>query len=173
MLLHACVPTITIASVGTGNYPGPATAPTRAAAAALGLDLEEHRSHQLDAEVIGRARLLVAMERAHVREIVVCDRSAFERTFTLREIVRRGEQVGPRRPIESLESWLGAVGVGRAPNDFLGTDAADDIADPVGRSQKVHDATAAELASLVDRFAAVAFPDEWSRRVRPRATMDR
>jgi len=109
--------------------------------------------------VIGRSRLLVAMERAHVREIVVCDRTAFPRTFTLREIVRRGEQLGPRRSIESLESWLDAVGAGRVPNDFLGADADDDVADPVGRSQKVHDATAAELASLVDRFAAVAFPD--------------
>jgi protein-tyrosine-phosphatase len=158
VLLHARVPTITIASVGTGNYPGPATAPTRAAAAALGLDLAAHRSHQLDADVIDRSRLLVAMERAHVREIVVRDPSAFARTFTLRELVRRGEQVGPRRPIDPLEAWLDTVGAGRTTSDFLGSDDDDDVADPVGRSQKVHDATAAELASLVDRLATVAFP---------------
>jgi protein-tyrosine-phosphatase len=158
VLLHARVPNITIASVGTGNYPGPATVPTRVAAASLGLDLESHRSHQLDADVIGRSRLLVAMERAHVREIVVRDPSAFGRTFTLRELVRRGEQVGPRRPIDPLASWLDVVGAGRAPKDFLGTDDDDDVADPVGRSQKVHDATAAELSALVDRLATVAFP---------------
>jgi protein-tyrosine phosphatase len=158
VLLHARVPTITIASVGTGNYPGPATVETRTAAAALGLDLGDHRSHQLDAEVVGRSRLLVTMERAHVREIVVREPAAFGRTFTLRELVRRGERVGPRRPIDPLERWLEVVGAGRALADFLGTDPDDDVADPVGRSQKVHDATAAELSSLVDRLAAVAFP---------------
>jgi protein-tyrosine-phosphatase len=158
VILHARVPSITIASVGTADFPGPATPETRAAAAALGLDLESHRSHRLDTESVRRSRLVIGMERAHLREVVVREPGAFGRTFTLRELVRRAEEVGARPDGLTLDAWLEQVGAGRAPADLLGSDPDDDVADPVGRPQAVHDATAAELSSLIDRLAVLAFP---------------
>jgi protein-tyrosine-phosphatase len=158
-MLHARVPTSTVASVGTGRYPGPATAETRAAAASLGLDLDEHSSYQLDPGSIARSRLILTMERAHVREVVVLDRRAFPRTFTLREIVRRADAVGPRGQDVTLEDWAALIGQGRTPKDLLPGGSDDDVADPVGRSQKRHNETAAQLSALVERFAALAFPE--------------
>jgi protein-tyrosine phosphatase len=152
------VPGITVASAGTGNHPGPATADTRAAASKVGLDLDAHRSRQLDDELVGRARLIVGLERAHVRDVVVREPGALARAFTLRELVRRARVVGPRPADTELGVWLTRVGAGRTPRDLLGAAAADDVADPAGRSRKLHESTVTELAALVDELAALAFP---------------
>jgi hypothetical protein len=52
--------------------------------------------------MIRHATLRIGLEREHVQEAVLLDGSAWPRTFTLKEIVRRGEEVGPRRPGGSI-----------------------------------------------------------------------
>jgi hypothetical protein len=80
------------------------------------------------------------------------------RAFTLKELVRRGEAIGPRGAGEPLEAWLAAAGEGRRRADLVGDDPLDDVADPVGGPERLYAATADELQDLVTRLADVAFP---------------
>src|SRR5687768_8238326 len=67
-----------------------------------GLDMTGHRSQAMSRELLRSADLILAMAREHVREAVVLDPSLWPRTFTLKELVRRGEAVGPRGQDETL-----------------------------------------------------------------------
>ena len=103
------------------------------------------------------------MTREHVREAVVLVPDAFERTFTLRDLVRRAEAADPPpdgvdQDPEAFQAWLGALGAGRRAVDLMGDSSDDDVTDPMGRSRRFYERTAAELEDLVDRFVAIACP---------------
>lgn len=128
-----------------------------------GLDLGAHRSVPLTPGQVATADLLIGMTRQHVREAVVLEPDAIARTFTLRELVRRAEVVGPRLidgqdGSESVQAWIGRLGLGRRARDLMGDDPADDVADPMGRSRRFYERCAVEIEDLVDRFVALAFP---------------
>jgi protein-tyrosine phosphatase len=123
------------------------------AMAARGLDLSAHRSRLMSRSLLERADLIIGLEREHVREAAVIDPERFGRTFTLKELVRRGEAVG--RATGTLDQWLAAVSAGRRPVDLLGASADDDVADPMGCSDAVFERTAVELSSLIDRLVVL------------------
>jgi protein-tyrosine phosphatase len=132
-----------------------------------GLDLTAHLSRPLTAAMVAEADLVVGMAREHVREAVVLEPSALPRSFTLRELVRRGEGLGVRRAaageadaqgLEPFASWIARVGEDRRAASLLGRDPVDDIADPMGMSRRAYERTAVEIEDLVDRFVALAFP---------------
>jgi len=146
------------ASVGSaGLLPGgsPATDHAVAVMRARGVDIRHHVSRRLDPRVARLTPLVVGMARRHVREAVVTYGAAIERTFTLKELVRRGEKVGPRRPDETVSVWLARVGTGRQVSDLIGDDPDDDVADPIGRPRQEYEATVAELDDLITRFVAL------------------
>ena len=152
------------AEVGSaGLLPGgaPATPDAVATMAARGVDIREHVSQTLDHELVASTLLVVGMARMHVREACVLYGAPIERTFTLKELVRRGEQAGRRRVDESVAAWLSRVGTGRRPSDLVGDDPVDDIADPVGRPRSEYEDTADELEDLLTRFVdlVVGVPD--------------
>ena len=63
------------------------------------------------------------LERYHLRESVAAGAAGpFERTFTLKELVRRAEEFGPRRPDEPLAAWLRRLRPGRRLGDLVGVD---------------------------------------------------
>lgn len=128
-----------------------------------GLDLAAHESHQLEAGELAAADLVVCMARRHVREAVVLHPPAWPRSFTLKELVRRGETVGPRRADQPLEAWLAEVGAGRTRATLLADDPLDDVADPIGGPDPAYEATAALLEDLVARAVDLAFPDPATR----------
>ena len=148
---------VTVASAGE-RYVG-VRAPGGAirAMASRGLVLDEHRSRQIAVEELERADLVLGMARMHVRAAVVRSPGVFPRAFTLKELVRRGEAVGARRPDQSLGAWLGVLHAGRRSDELLGDDPADDVADPMGGSDADFEATARELESLLDRLVTLAF----------------
>jgi protein-tyrosine phosphatase len=148
----------TVESAGLGDSGYPATSPTVEAAGRAGYDLSDHRSTRLAADQIARADLLLGMERRHVREAVALDPSAWPRAFTLRELVRRGDAVGPRAAGEDLASWLSRVHAGRRPADMLGTSRDDDVADPTGDPLADYDSTVRVLDELVTRVVALGWP---------------
>jgi protein-tyrosine phosphatase len=117
-----------------------------------GLDLTEHRSRTFTAEAIERADLVIGMARLHVREAVVAAPDSWRKAFTLKELVRRGEDIGPRANGQPLEEWLLKAHAGRIPNDLLGESDDDDVFDPIGSTRQVYEATAAEIEDLVDRL---------------------
>jgi protein-tyrosine phosphatase len=146
------------AEVGSaGLLPGgaPATSDAVATMAARGVDIREHVSRTLDDELVAGTRLVVGMARLHVREACVRYGAPIERTFTLKELVRRGEQAGGRRADEPVAAWLGRVGAGRLTRDLVADDPVDDIADPVGRPRAEYEDTADELEDLLQRFVGL------------------
>jgi len=126
-----------------------------------GVDLSVHRSRIMVPEKVATADLVLAMARMHLREAVIMVPRRFGRIFTLKEFVRRAEQVGPRVE-EPFDDWIGRVGFGRRTVEFLGESPEDDIEDPIGQSVATYDRTAAELDELVARLSALV----WSRAAR-------
>ena len=143
------------AQVGSaGLLPGgsPAQPDAIAVMAERGVDITRHVSCQLTPEIARSANLVLGMARQHVREACVGYGALLQRAFTLKELVRRGDNVGPRREDETLYTWLGRAGSGRRPTDLVGDSALDDIADPIGKSRQFYEATAEELDELLRRF---------------------
>jgi len=122
-----------------------------------GLDMTANRSRTMSGEVLSGADLIVAMAREHVREAVVLAPAVWGRTFTLKELVRRGEAVGPRRPDEPLDAWLARTHQGRRVADLSGSSDTDDVADPIGLPRPSYERLADELEGLLDRLVRLAF----------------
>lgn len=125
-----------------------------------GIDLSTHRSTMITPELVSSADLLLGMARLHVREAVVLRPEAWPKSFTLKELVRRGEDVGPRAAGQPIDEWLAKAHAGRSRTDLLGDATADDIFDPIGSSRSVYEKTAAELEDLIDRLVALLFGQE-------------
>jgi protein-tyrosine phosphatase len=142
---------VTVSSAGILFDGRPATDEAVETMANMGIDLSGHRSRILDADMVKAADLIVAMERLHAREAMVLVPDVFHHTFTLKELIRRGESVGPRGT-ESVQDWMALTSLGRRPLDLLGESEQDDVADPYRRSARVYAATAAELDDLVARL---------------------
>jgi protein-tyrosine-phosphatase len=123
-----------------------------------GHDLTRHRSRVMDADMLRGADLVLGMERLHVREAVVLVNDVAPRAFTLKELVRRGRAIGPRRADESTEAWLARAAEGRRATDHLGASAEDDVADPIGRPIEHYERTANELDALVGSLSDLLWP---------------
>jgi protein-tyrosine-phosphatase len=145
-----------------GLYEGgaPATATARAVLAARGLDLSAHRSRALDDAEVGLldADLIVGMERRHVQEAAVLG-APQGRCFTLPELARLAREAEPRRPGEALAGWATRLAGPRSVADFVRVGSAtDEIADPIGKSQAVYEATVVQLTELLTTVVDRAFP---------------
>lgn len=126
-----------------GAFPGgsPATPDAIATCADMGIDINSHLSRRLDRTILGEADLVLVMTREHLREAVVTDPSAFGRIFTLREIVRK-LRANPHATLAELHQ-------GRSTRDYLHSDPADDVADPIGKPKAEYVKTANEIDDLL------------------------
>jgi protein-tyrosine phosphatase len=143
------------ASVGSaGLLPGgvPATPDAVATMADRRVDISDHVSQTVTEEMVRDTPLTLAMTRHHVRELCTAYGAPMDRTFSLKELVRRGETVGRRVRGESVYAWLARGNAGRRTADLIGDDAVDDIADPVGHPRHVYEVTADELEDHLRRF---------------------
>ena len=123
-----------------------------------GLDISAHRSRIFDREMLQHTDLVVGMAREHLREAILAVPDVWPRAFTLKELVRRGERMGPRAPGESLDAWLARAHAGRVRGDLLGSSDDDDVADPIGSGRSSYERTADELTDLTDRLVDLAWP---------------
>jgi protein-tyrosine-phosphatase len=163
LLDHALRPrglAVTVESAGLAPAGQPAMAEACRVAAERGLDLSGHRSTLVDRGSVTRATVVLGMERRHVREAVMLDTTAWSRTFTLKELVRRGSRAAPRQPDESLAEWLARLHAGRLGADMLGASTDDDVDDPVTSRATTYDALAAELDALLRMLVLMAWPAE-------------
>ena len=137
----------------------PATDHGRAVMADRGIDTSGHRSRRLRPDLLSGADIVIGMARTHVREAVALAPDAMGRAFTLKEIVRQGEERGGRAPGESVEAWLARLVAGRRLSDLLGESDADDVADPIGGPRRAYERTADELDDLTARLARLLGAD--------------
>ncbi len=151
---------VTVSSAGLYEGGSPATAHGQDAMARRGLDLDAHRSRQIDAAMVADAGLVIGMAREHVREAVALDPAALAKTFTLKELASQAQAVGERAPDEGFEQWLARLGDGRRREELVGVghDDASDVADPVGRGPADYEHTADLLDDLLGRFVSLAWP---------------
>jgi protein-tyrosine phosphatase len=149
-----------VSSAGLLPPGSPAMPEAVAVMAARGLVLEDHRSRRIEPSILDGADLILGMTREHVREVAVLDPSALARTFTLKELVRAGYDVGPRRPGEALPGWLARVGAQRRREALLGVghNPDYDVEDPVGRPRAEYEQTATDLEQLLERVVALVWP---------------
>jgi protein-tyrosine phosphatase len=125
-----------------------------------GLDLGGHRSREATPALVGDADLVLGMAREHVRDAATLAADVVPRAFTLKELVRRGEAVGPRAPGEPLGEWLTRAAAGRRTPDLLGSSPDDDVPDPIGEPIGRYRAVADEIAAATDRLVNLAWPTE-------------
>ena len=123
--------------------------------ATRGLDTSGHRSRKMTAEMLNQADLVVGMAKEHVREAVLLAPDCWPRTFTLKELVRRGEEAGGRSPDQPFSEWVSKIHAGRTRADMLGHSETDDVADPIGRRRNFYDRTAEELDGLTAQLATL------------------
>ena len=101
--------------------------------------------------------LVLGMSRAHVRHAVVIVPEIWPRAFTLKELLRRGLETGPRAPGERMADWLARVHEGRERVALLGDSPADDVADPIGGPPQAYANTAALLNDLTGGLASLCW----------------
>jgi protein-tyrosine phosphatase len=121
--------------------------------ATRGLDTTAHRSRRMTAEMLLETDLVIGMAKEHVREAVLLEPDVWPRAFTIKELVRRGEEAGGRAPDQPLGEWLSKVHAGRTRADMLGASDVDDVADPIGRRRTFYEQTADQLEDLTARLA--------------------
>jgi protein-tyrosine phosphatase len=125
-----------------------------------GIDLVDHRSTQMTDDMLDAADLIVAMAREHVREVVVNVPQAWPRTFTLREIVRLGEDAGARDKGQPLDEWIAKLHAGRTAAGLVGTSDIDDVSDPMGKGRRSYVEAADEIAALIGRLVALVWGEQ-------------
>jgi len=138
-----------------GFHEGGARAcPTMSAfGAEVGLDLSFHESRTVDTYTLADARLVLAMERRHARDLMVSFDAGFERIFTVGGFIA---QAGSTPPMgEGLDEWLERVGPLRTHSEFVGEQCDDDIVDPHGESKRIHRRAFEHLQFAMDRVADI------------------
>lgn len=151
---------LTVGSASTLLRPGHrATPATLAALRARGIDAEAHRSRTLTPEIVAGADLVLTMERVHLRVAALLTPDAFDKTFTLKEFLRRALRNDPRRTSEPLDLYLQRISIGRDPVELLTTNEADEVADPQGGPPAGFAATCDELALLCGGVVELLFGD--------------
>jgi protein-tyrosine phosphatase len=128
--------------------------------APFGIDLTEHRSQTLSAPMLQQCDLVIGMGRRHIQEAILLDPPCWPQVFTLKELVRRSGEIGPRRPGQGIRSWIEAAQGDRTRDSLAHRAAADEIADPYGHSFERYQQTAAELTRLTAQLAGALWPDE-------------
>jgi protein-tyrosine phosphatase len=154
---------VLVQSAGTMDVDLAVPEPLVEEALSFGIDLSRHVPHRLRAAWVDEADLVVGMAREHVRDLMLMDPTWLARSFTLREIVRRGGVCGPRPSTEDLGSWLERVGEGRHVSDVIGRSTIDDVEDPMGGTADDYQAMLDAVSVLTGQLRELAWPDDPAR----------
>jgi protein-tyrosine-phosphatase len=148
-LLRQQVNGLSVQVASAGLLPGGRSADLQTALAVsdYGADLSGHVSRRLTSEILSQEGrdLVIAMCRAHLRELVVNDPTVWPRVVTLKELCRYLHL----RDVDRVRS-LGQVLTGRRMSSMIGDDPADDVADVHGMALEHH----REMVASVHRLTA-------------------
>lgn len=137
------------AGLMTGGFPTPPLGIR--VAAANGIDLTGHRSARVSNELLRSSDLILAMTRAHAREIVAFAPDTWSRVYPLKQFTALAPQTKvPRRAI--FRDGAELVGEGRARKSILGNPAHDSVRDPMGQSSGIWQEVLADLHDQVARL---------------------
>ena len=144
---------IAVTSAGTHGGRNRVHEDTVRAARELDVDLRHHESRLLTADLIRTdgADLIITMTREHLRSVVGIDPGAWPRSFTLKELARRGLNVPVS--VDDLGEWVRLAGDGRRAADMMNPSSDDDLDDPYGGPYQGHVQMVHEVDALVGRIA--------------------
>jgi protein-tyrosine phosphatase len=146
---------VNVSSAGTDVvHPAPSPKKTLRAVSMLGYDLGEHRSRPLSDEELEVADLVVGFEIAHVAAAVIERGTDRAKTWLLPQLVatlERGPEPAslPADPVGMARARLAAADARRS---YASPMLDDQIADPIGRAARVHQATARTIDDLCKRM---------------------
>ena len=100
--------------------------------APYGIQLQGHQSRSITEPMLKEADLVIGMGRRHVQEAILLDPPCWPKAFMLKELVRRGTAVGPRRPDQGVRSWIDSVHGDRTRASLAHRSTVDEVADPYG-----------------------------------------
>jgi protein-tyrosine phosphatase len=152
--LGVMVPVRSAGMIGGGDPPHSEAVSVMAS---YGIEIASHRSSIVCAADLAPASMVLAMTRDHLRHAVITEPRAWPRAFTLKELIRRGERIGPRLRNEPFSGWLSRAHEGRARTSLLGDSPDDDVADPAGGPLRAYADTADLLDRLVTRLAELGW----------------
>ncbi len=152
-LARAGIDSVRVGSAGLLEDGKPASAHAVATLAARGVDLRGHRSRQIAAEHVTNADLVLGMERRHLRHAAVLTPGGFDRTFTIKELVRRALGGPGPRSGQRFDDWVALLNDGRDPGELMAEDERDTVPDPVGKGRDAFEACAEELDLLIEGVA--------------------
>jgi protein-tyrosine phosphatase len=146
-----------VSSAGTMSWGGHATDHAIAVMHELGIDLRDHESRQLTAEMVESADLVLGMTRDHVERVAALVPDAIDRTFLASELIRLSGGVEARSEEEAVRSWAARAARTR-PRAFAVGRPDDEVADPVGEPLTVYRTTAARLDRDLRSLAGLLVP---------------
>ena len=149
---------VTVHSAGTAGAGVGSPRPLVQEGRAFGIDLGAHVPRTVDPGMIEAADLVVGLTREHVRQTTLAVPPSFPRTFTLREIVRRGLRTGRRGAAEDLGAWLAQLHDGRLRVDLMGDSPDDDVMDPMGGTRDDYRRMLTEVSALTQTLHDLAWP---------------
>lgn len=153
--------TFSLASAGVAAVVGAPMDPvSRLVAERLGVpDAGEHVARQLTKHMVDEADLVLALTLEHRRQIVELRPAATKYTYTLREFARIVDEVPDaefacavevaKHPVKAA---LAAVAAHRGTLPPVAPSTLD-VVDPFGRSARVHQKAAAEIAPAVNSIS--------------------
>ena len=147
---------IDVSSAGTAGLDGSEAMPESVAAALeRGADVQSHRARRLLQSMVEEADVVVGMAAEHRDGIVAMVPEAAERAFTLKELVRLLESLGPADPDASVEE------------NVANRVAQASAARASGAAQNLYDLDVPDPLGLgVESYRAVAWElDEWCGRL--------
>lgn len=140
-----------LVSAGLHGNGGRATHGALEQLALRGYDASDHLSHLITADDVAGSDLIITAETLHVAEIAGVWHDAFERAFTLPELIDRS---AGRQPAGSLADWLETINEGRPTAlDYLDADIGE-IADPTGEGPSQWRTSGKMIDALTARLAA-------------------
>jgi protein-tyrosine phosphatase len=147
-----------VESAGFAAAGVPALDDAAAAMRGAGIDISGHVSRQVTAGDVEAADLVVGMTRQHVMDLVLLSPTSWPRIFSLIDLVRRAEAVGPIEPGLPFDRWLGRIHAGRERADIVRMRSVDEISDPSGGPRVGYERTRDQLDDLVCRLAVLLVP---------------
>jgi protein-tyrosine-phosphatase len=137
-----------VRSTGTHAWNGrAATIDGRRVMADLGVPIDDHRTLELDHDLIDWADLAICLATEHLRETRRSFPEASDKTFTLKGFL----EILPSLPrCDDTEAWLQAAAEKRHVADSV---ASPDVDDPFGERASAYRRVATEIQGLIERFA--------------------
>ncbi|MEO7124036.1 MAG: hypothetical protein ABI400_13150 [Lacisediminihabitans sp.] len=114
----------------------------------IGLDLTGHISRQLNLRAAHSYAVILTMTREQAREIVATAPDLWPRVFTLKQFARWLHD-HPYPGGSTLGSWLKTEASDRAKTDLVGSNASDDVRDPLTSPARVWRSVANELQDQI------------------------